>query len=249
MAIYVTTDLHGQYNTFKKGLESIEFSSADFLYVIGDAIDRGSNGIKILMQIMDNSNMDLVIGNHEFLMLNSVKSDGRAICNGRDSELWLEFNGGRTTFDQYKKLDWSTRRKLLKWLKNRYVIKTIEVNSQAFCLSHSYYYPEYENRKVRDLEYKTVKDIVWPSMFYNDSLINTPENIYSKYKYIFITGHIPVQMLMDNDYFEPYIDGNFIDIDGGCAFTCDEKVRNGAIFLRLDDMQAFPIALEEDDYE
>lgn len=249
MATYVTSDLHGQYKTFIKGLDTISFSSSDSLYVIGDAIDRGLNGIRILIDIMKQDNMDLIIGNHEFLMLNSVKSDGRAICNGKDSELWLEYNGGMPTFKQYSSMEWSARRNLIKWLKNRYVIKTLDVNGRKFCLSHSYYYQRYENKKVKDLSYNTVKDIVWPSVFYNESLIADPENerkIYMKYPYTFITGHVPVQLLVDNDYFKPYVEGNLIDIDGGCAFTGDETVNNGAIFLRLNDMKAYPIPLEVD---
>ena len=46
------------------------------LYVIGDAIDRGPDGIKILEYIKKHENMDLILGNHEFLMLNSVPIDG-----------------------------------------------------------------------------------------------------------------------------------------------------------------------------
>ena len=51
MAVYVVSDLHGQYDLFVRGLERIGFSGADKLYVIGDAIDRGPDGIKILQKI------------------------------------------------------------------------------------------------------------------------------------------------------------------------------------------------------
>ena len=48
MATYAVGDLHGQYDTFAAGLEKIGFQDSDQLYVIGDAIDRGDDGIKIL---------------------------------------------------------------------------------------------------------------------------------------------------------------------------------------------------------
>lgn len=75
MAIYAISDLHGQYGIFEKLLEVIDFSDDDYMYVLGDAIDRGPDGIRILQRIMSSPNMDLLIGNHEFLMLNSVDPD------------------------------------------------------------------------------------------------------------------------------------------------------------------------------
>ena len=52
MSVYAVSDLHGQYKTFVKGLKEIDFSDSDTLYVIGDAIDRGPDGIKILQYII-----------------------------------------------------------------------------------------------------------------------------------------------------------------------------------------------------
>ena len=51
MATYAVSDLHGQDRTFEKGLKLIGFSDSDMLYVIGDAIDRGPDGIRILEYI------------------------------------------------------------------------------------------------------------------------------------------------------------------------------------------------------
>ncbi|WP_081846758.1 metallophosphoesterase [Butyrivibrio sp. AE3004] len=48
MATYAISDLHGQYDLFQKLLDVIHFSDDDFMYVLGDAIDRGPDGIKIL---------------------------------------------------------------------------------------------------------------------------------------------------------------------------------------------------------
>jgi len=40
MATYAISDLHGQYGIFEKLLEVIDFSDDDYMYVLGDAIDR-----------------------------------------------------------------------------------------------------------------------------------------------------------------------------------------------------------------
>ena len=103
MAVYVVSDLHGQYQAFMAGLERIGFGENDELYLIGDAIDRGPEGIKILQMIMDAPNMDLLLGNHEFMMLNAVAPDGSVDDTpGKDAYLWLYSNGGEVTFEHYK---------------------------------------------------------------------------------------------------------------------------------------------------
>ena len=124
MSTYAVSDLHGQYKTFTKGLKTIGFSDSDMLYVIGDAMDRGPDGIKILKYIKSQENMDLIIGNHEFLMLNSVSPDGDMGCDGMDADLWLYFNGGITTYEKYGRLSKNQKKELLDWLNSRKLIKS-----------------------------------------------------------------------------------------------------------------------------
>ena len=68
--IYVTSDLHGfSLEKFKGYLEQVNFSKDDFLYVLGDVIDRGPDGIKILKWLMTMHNAKLILGNHEDMLL------------------------------------------------------------------------------------------------------------------------------------------------------------------------------------
>ena len=46
MAIYVVSDIHGYGKLFEKLLETIDFSESDYLYVLGDAIDRGPDDLE-----------------------------------------------------------------------------------------------------------------------------------------------------------------------------------------------------------
>ena len=56
--IYVTSDLHGYpLKKIKDMLNRVGFSDDDFLFVLGDVIDRGEDGIKILKWMMSQSNM------------------------------------------------------------------------------------------------------------------------------------------------------------------------------------------------
>lgn len=61
MAVYVVSDLHGQFEVFMDGLEKIAFRDNDELYVIGDAIERGTDGIRILQYIKEHKNMDMKV--------------------------------------------------------------------------------------------------------------------------------------------------------------------------------------------
>ena len=56
MSTYVMSDIHGQYKSFVKMLNLIRFGEDDKLYVIGDVIDRGPDGIKIIQHLMKMKN-------------------------------------------------------------------------------------------------------------------------------------------------------------------------------------------------
>ena len=68
--IYVMSDLHGYcLDRIKSTLERIGFSDSDYCYVLGDVIDRGFEGVKILRWLMTQPNITLLLGNHEAMML------------------------------------------------------------------------------------------------------------------------------------------------------------------------------------
>lgn len=250
MATYAVSDIHGYCEPFLKGLEEIGFSDQDYLWCLGDMIDRGPDGIQILQYIMRHDNMDLLIGNHEFMLLNSVDDNGEAVCNGKDAYLWLDANGGRITFSRYKELPIEERNELLDWLKQRYVVRTMEVDDQAWCLTHSFYNPKCENKRYSDLQYKDVWNITWSSIWRNDPLTHALD-VYPNYDYTFICGHVPVQNIRawqtsDEDEtvcLKSFYHENVIDIDGGCSIGHASAINNGAIFLRLNDKKEFAIPL------
>ena len=79
---YVVSDIHGCYDKYKKLLERIDLSENDTLYVLGDMIDRGPEGFKILLDMAQRPNVVGLMGNHEAMavdalskMLYSVQQD------------------------------------------------------------------------------------------------------------------------------------------------------------------------------
>ncbi len=250
MSVYAVSDLHGQYEVFLKGLEEIGFCDKDELYVIGDAIDRGPDGIQLLMHIKEHKNMNLILGNHEVMMLGSVAPDGGKGCKGEDAVLWLLYNGGVVTYDRYEQLSQTDRESLLMWLNGCCVIKTLEIDGRKICLTHSYYREDLENVVYSEADRDVVWDVVWTSMFRKDDPDTYGPDIYKDYDYDFITGHVPVQKVRaryDNseefNELKMYRRGNLVNIDGGCAMGQMSAINNGAIFLRLDDMKDFPVKM------
>ena len=69
MSTYVLSDIHGEKDRFEAMLETIGFSQEDTLYILGDVVDRGPDGISILRRIMNMPNVYMLLGNHEDMML------------------------------------------------------------------------------------------------------------------------------------------------------------------------------------
>lgn len=94
--IYVMSDLHGEYDKFINMLNLINFSSSDTLYILGDVLDRGPNSLEIIDYIRkpENSNIKLLMGNHELFCLLGLIED-------KYFKYWLEA-GGDSTYKQLK---------------------------------------------------------------------------------------------------------------------------------------------------
>lgn len=69
--IYVISDLHGfSLKKFKMLLRKARFLDNDFLYILGDVIDRnGDGGVELLCWIMEQKNIKFILGNHESMLL------------------------------------------------------------------------------------------------------------------------------------------------------------------------------------
>ena len=59
--IYAVSDIHGCYDKFLGLLDLIKFSDDDTMYILGDMVDRGKDGIKLLFDLMDRKNIDVLM--------------------------------------------------------------------------------------------------------------------------------------------------------------------------------------------
>ena len=253
MATYVISDLHGQYGLFMKLLEKVNFSGADKLYMLGDAIDRGPDGIRILRHVMKTHNMHFLLGNHETMMLNVVSSNGDVTPNlgeiqGRRALNWLFQNGGDKTYHKYRLLRKKERKELLKWLNSCAVSTKVDVNGNTFFLTHTAFVKDVTDIPYKDMDHEIARYIVWYSPFRED-IYKSIEDYAACKPWIFVIGHVPAFYLGENRGVRPlssYREENVIDIDGGCAEP-DNKEQKGGILLRLDDMKEFTMSFAEYD--
>lgn len=140
--IYAMSDLHGCYEKYLKMLEKINFGAEDTMYVLGDIIDRGSGGIKILMDMMSHENIIVIRGNHEnraykvmrFISQPSDMFDAEEIVTLMRS--W-HLDAGGVTYAAYMELDDSEKAKLVAYMRRFLFYKEIEVNGRKFFMAHT----------------------------------------------------------------------------------------------------------------
>lgn len=69
---YIIADIHGCYPEFMELLGKIGFCDDDELFVLGDAMDRGPEPIKVIQDLMSRPNVSYILGNHDDMMLQSL---------------------------------------------------------------------------------------------------------------------------------------------------------------------------------
>lgn len=228
--IYVISDLHGiPFALFKKLLEKAKVNkNKDKLFILGDVIDRGSDGVKYLQWIIRNQDfVEFIIGNHESMLLScdflfdsKVRKHPEELFGYQLScyRLWKS-NGARETIASMKNLTEQENEVILDYLRKAPLYNIVKVNNKEYLLSHSGGSFETE---------------AFDSMDEHDWLWSRPRSIEEKCKgkIIRVFGHTPVQYI-DEQFSKPIITEKWIDIDVGCAFG------QLPCLLRLDDLKVF----------
>ncbi len=145
MAIYVTSDLHGlELKKLKALLKKVNFNDDDWLYILGDVVDRQNDGgVEVLVWLLEQYNIQLLLGNHEAMLLSNEfvfdEITEESIKN-IDSEK-LEFlnmylsNGGDVTLKNLKTLksfDNETFLSVFDYLKDCPVYETVSAGGKDF---------------------------------------------------------------------------------------------------------------------
>ena len=227
--IYAMSDIHGCFEKYRAMLSEIEFKSTDTLYVLGDVIDRGPDGVKILQDMNMRPNVFPILGNHEFTAAMCLpwltrEITEQSLASLTDDQIgalgeWMA-NGGEPTIRSLRKLSPEERRDILEYFREMELYAQVEAGGKSFILTHA----ALENFDAE----KPLDAYELPDFLFGRP---GPETIYYSDK-ILVFGHTPTRLLSGQD--KIFRRGTMIDIDCGCVF---EGGRLGC--LCLDTLEEF----------
>lgn len=219
------SDLHGEADMFHQMLEKINFSVSDHLYILGDVIDRGPDGIALIKEIMATPNIHMLLGNHEYMMLQYLDPNATAAEILR----WGK-NGNEPTLSAFGSLKKQEKDQILHYIQNLPTHVELDIFEKRFYLVHAF-------------PGDNVHDEVWVRPG-----IDTANPMAG---YVLIIGHTPVlnlqysrerrkeyeeQMISRGEHPKICHTDGFIDIDCGCSYQRPLKTLG---CLRLDDMREY----------
>lgn len=143
---YVMSDIHGCYEKYQSMLEAVEFAADDTLYVLGDVLDRGPNGFKILLDMAARPNVAGLLGNHELLAAAVLPSLLRTMRQGEEQPLsktereqmqeWIQ-NGGKPSILQFPQLSGEEMEIVCEYLPELSAYEEVTVEGRQFVLIHA----------------------------------------------------------------------------------------------------------------
>ena len=146
--IYVASDLHGcAVEEFRALLDRAGFREEDFLFVLGDVIDRGDYGAELLLWLTQQPNVQFILGNHEAMMLSCAflfdevterNLDSLTVDDLKRMNHWQR-NGGDTTIAGMRKIlkeDPELVEGMLEYLREAPLYDTVETGGRRFILVH-----------------------------------------------------------------------------------------------------------------
>ncbi|MBO4681783.1 MAG: metallophosphoesterase [Clostridiales bacterium] len=231
---YVISDLHGYpHERFLQLLKEAGFGKHDFLYILGDVVDRnGDGGVETLEWLMYQTNVQLILGNHEAMLLanafvfDEITDDSIGALTEEKIDMLTRYqlDGGDVTLKAMKALSKETQQDILDYLRDCPLYETISAGGRDFILVHSGFENFDPKKRVEDY---AADELLWA----------WPELTDVYYKSVMtVLGHTPT-LAFGEEYADKIIKTDtWIDIDMGAGFGHEP------VLLRLDDMKEFRLS-------
>ncbi len=229
---YAMSDIHGDSERFERIMKQINLQPEDTLYILGDVIDRNPDGIRILRKIMKTPNIKMLLGNHEYMMMDALvyppsdKVDkwSRDYSKVHELRLWYQ-NGGDVTHEYLKHIRKDLRQEIFDYIDSLPLNIEVEINGQKFLLIHAgiaanYNEPYYNYSDAREYA-------VWSRRSHIEVI---PDDT------ILIFGHTPTVNLHHKTPMTIWHHGKYIGIDCGACYL---NIGGRLACLRLDDLKEF----------
>lgn len=215
--IYAVSDIHGHWDKYWALLNRLKLRDKDTLYVLGDVMDRGPDGFRILCDIATRPNVVCLMGNHEAMALNAIIQLVRCAQGSRDPslsenavELWFS-NGGEVSLISFLRLEEKERQTVWDYMGSLPLYQEVTTGCRSFLLIHGGLGNFSPTRPLEDYQ---PEELLWCRP--------EPNTTYFPDRQV-ILGHTPTQFLY-NSIGKPALGGkifrtdSFIDIDCGCVY-------------------------------
>jgi len=143
---YAISNLHGNKEKFDLMLKLINFKDEkDVLYVLGDTVDYGADGIDLLIDMSMRPNVYHIKGEHEDLAYRMISRFLEMSRSGEapDPEFisefrsWTSEKGGMPTFEAFQALDGEMREGLLEYFEEMTPYEEVKAGQKNFILCHA----------------------------------------------------------------------------------------------------------------
>ena len=231
--IYTISDLHGYpVEKLKQLLKLAEFSDDDYLFILGDVIDRnGDGGVGILQWLLTVTNATLLLGNHEAMLLtcefviDEISEETLSDLTREKLEMLSNYiaNGGDVTLRELRKLPRETQQDIFDYLKDCPLYETVTAGGKDYILVHA----GLDNfRKDRKLSDYSVDELIWTWPELTDEYFDDIHTVF---------GHTPTRSLDPCCSGKIFRTRTWTDIDVGAAYG------NEPVLFRLDDGKTFQL--------
>ena len=210
---YAMSDVHGCYDKYCRMLEEISFSEQDTLFFLGDAADRGPEGIRVMQDLIHRPNVICLLGNHEDMFRSVARSLGKKLSRHEYGAFertfinWTERNGGLVTWRSFLELPEPEQQEILAWMEGLPTYYEIAVEGRAFLLAHAGVGHYVKEKDPADC---ALYDFIWERMDYR--------KVYYQDK-LLVTGHTPTLMIDRSSFGRIVKQNHHIAIDCGAVYT------------------------------
>ena len=214
--LYVMSDIHGEYEKYRRMLDQIGFSPEDTLYVLGDAVDRGPEPVRLLQDMASRENVYFIRGNHECmasyvlraLNVEITRENAQTHLDGTLMRAILEWqqDGGDVTMKAFRALSPDEREDLLDYIDDAPLYEAAEAGGRTFIMVHAGLGGFAPGRRLREY---TAQELAFMRHDHTRRYFDDP-SVYV------VAGHTPTQAVTGKA--EIHIESNNILIDCGAVY-------------------------------
>ena len=209
---YAVADIHGCYEEYMELIQKINLAEEDHLYILGDALDRGPEPMKIILDLVQRKNITYIIGNHDYLFLYFIRKLGLDLSSVSnmssddtvDFQAYLE-DGGLVTIEAFMKLSSAEKQTVYDFLENANVYDEVIADNKRYILVHA---GISDFKEEKSMDAYDVLDFICERTDYSRRYFQN-NNTYM------ITGHTPTMYINRDGSSNVYIGKGHIAIDCG----------------------------------